>query len=108
MSPLSFSGRSIKREGWYDEDSPIDRILYAVGNGTVLPKGHGRLIDADEFARFLKDVSKWHHYNKLCLDSALTVADVFDAICADLKGKGIFKFETCPTILEADKEGQDG
>lgn len=82
----------------------LSELIKAVGNGTPLPKGHGRLIDADEFARFLKDVSKWQHYNKLCLDNSLTVADVFDAICADLKGKSICKFEACPTILEADKE----
>lgn len=86
-----------------------EKILYNyIKHGTVLPKGHGRLIDADEFARFLKDVSKWQHYNKLCLDNSLTVADVFDAIYADLKGKSICKFEACPTILEADKEVENG
>lgn len=82
----------------------IQSVCNAISEGTILSKGHGRLIDADEFARFLKDVSKRQHYNKLYFDDSLTVADVFDAIYADLKGKSICKFESCPTILEADKE----
>lgn len=35
----------VKNRFLYDEDSEV--VSYAIINGTFLPKGHGRLIDAD-------------------------------------------------------------
>lgn len=44
-------------------------ILNAVANGTPLPKGHGRLIDADALAYELK------HFGEICLDEAMTIIE---------------------------------
>ena len=44
----------IKRE-WevFDYDSPLVHVFNGVKNGVVIPKGHGRLIDAEKLR------SKW-------------------------------------------------
>ena len=56
-------------------------ILGAVANGTVLPKGHGRLIDADEL-----DFEEVDFYSP---DSCYEVYRIIN---------------DAPTIIEADKE----
>lgn len=56
--------------------------LKAVRNGTSLPKGHGRLIDADEI-QF--ENTEFETYGDYCI--------AFDAI------------DNAPTIIEADREG---
>jgi hypothetical protein len=62
---------------------PVTIHLYdAVRNGTPLPKGHGRLIDADE----LKE-HKYHDNHRY--ENAVAVAYI----------------DWAPTIIEADKEG---
>ena len=38
---------SSKKECDENDSLIIDTFTYAIGNGTPLPKGHGRLIDAD-------------------------------------------------------------
>ena len=65
----------------YDEDN--EEVAHAIKNGTPLPKGHGRLIDADEYLR------------KIC-----TYKDTGCGSCN-------FQCECiadAPTIIEADKE----
>jgi hypothetical protein len=56
--------------------------LEVIKNGTPLPKGHGRLIDADE----LKE-HKYHDNHRY--ENAVAVAYI----------------DCAPTIIEADKEG---
>lgn len=73
-------------------------------NGTLLPKGHGRLIDADAFIARLEDASKRQKYKKLLIDDCLTVDDVFKAIIESLQNKGLANGDT-PTIIEAESEG---
>ena len=50
----------INPDNWYNPNSAIKDIVNAIINGTPLPKGHGRLIDAD---RLLKehgdDITNW-------------------------------------------------
>jgi hypothetical protein len=59
----------------------IGMALYDwIANGTPLPKGHGRLIDADAFGKEL------HRYTEAPYQYALKV------------------FNDAPTIIEADKE----
>lgn len=53
-----------------------------IANGTPLPKGHGRLIDADAFGKEL------HRYTEAPYQYALKV------------------FNDAPTIIEADKESE--
>ena len=48
------------------------RLINAVQDGTVLPKGHGRLIDADEISKTYKS-GNWDLHK--VLDKALTVLE---------------------------------
>lgn len=61
------------------------RLYDAIKNGTPLPKGFGRLIDADKYKRM------W--------------VDTFDSCYGDACAK-LFKdsVDNAPTIIEADKE----
>ena len=45
-----------------------------------------RFIDAEKYAKVLKEVSKRQGYDELFSDNLLSVGDVFDAIIADLEG----------------------
>ena len=59
-----------------------------------------RLIDADEFAKTLRDISKRQKYEELLTkkDGFPTVADVIEAICQDLDGTAIYGFKNAPTV----------
>lgn len=59
-------------------------VLNAVKDGIQLPKGHGRLIDADALAKRMTEYG-WHHPDS-------TVHEFID--------------DDCPTIIEADKEDE--
>lgn len=62
----------------------------AIANGTPLPKGHGRLIDADEAIKTLKSLgNRDYRREKGTIQEAVKMLD-FD--------------EYTPTIIEADKE----
>ena len=78
-------------------NAPVDiaTIVNAIRNGTPLPKGHGRLIDADELEEM---------FGKKCVgDCGACVTK------RQTDGKGRF-YDTCslidlaPTIIEADEE----
>ena len=43
------------------------RLMNAIANGVILPKGHGRLIDADAFAKKLEYASKRQKYKELLM-----------------------------------------
>lgn len=59
----------------------------AILNGTVLPKGHGRLIDAD----------------------ALEIKNLASSVShTNIWGVAPLDIDIAPTIIEADKDGQDG
>lgn len=77
-------------------------LVDAIKNGVVLPKGHGRLIDADAFIKKMEDASKRQNYKKLLIDDLLTVDDVFKAIIESLQNRGLAEGDS-PTIIEADK-----
>lgn len=59
-------------------------VINAVANGTPLPKGHGRLIDASEL---------------------LTVTDIRED-CSEFTYVPYSEIEDAPTIIEADKESE--
>ena len=84
-----------------------DVIVNAIKNGTPLPKGHGRLIDADAFIATMEDASKRQKYKELLIDDILTVDDVFKAIIESLQNKGLAEGDS-PTIIEADKGADNG
>ena len=65
-------------------DEPCTELALAVRNGTPLPKGHGRLIDADEIQFENAEFDTYGDYSR-----------AFDAI------------DEAETIIEADKERSD-
>lgn len=85
-----------------DEACGLNPLTRAIAHGTPLPKGHGRLIDADAFIAALEDASKRHKYKELLIGDLLTVDDVFKAIIESLQNKGLAEGDA-PTIIEADK-----
>mgnify|MGYP006967188242 CR=1 FL=1 len=68
------------------------RILECVKNGTPLPKGHGRLIDADAL-----NIS---HGVFMPLIEGNTLGCAMDAVFAD-------EIDDAPAIIEADKAEQE-
>lgn len=64
-----------------DGKSLTRTTLYAIANGTILPKGHGRLVDADELKKH-----KYHDNDRF--ENAVAVAQI----------------DWADTIIEADKE----
>lgn len=77
-------------------------LAFYVKSGVALPKGHGRLIDADAFVKKLEYASKRQKYKELLIKDLLTVDDVFEAVIESLKNEGLAEGDA-PTIIEADK-----
>ena len=48
-----------RRDGALETEYVCDELMKAIDNGTPLPKGHGRLIDAD----YLRDVILLHNFH---------------------------------------------
>ena len=65
---------------------PADDVYSAIKNGTLLPKGHGRLIDADE------------------LDECKEIMETIMGECKYAVRMGDIR--NAPTIIEADKESE--
>lgn len=91
-------------------ENGVERVDYDIRQmmreGTPLPKGHGRLIDADAFIDGLRDSSKRQRYNECFIDEHLTVDDVFQAVIESLENEGLAEGDA-PTIIEADEEGAE-
>lgn len=92
---IKLTDNCYKRVVDYKEKLPV-QILEAIRHGTRLPKGHGRLIDADELKNYcqiglenVKPLFKTEKYRKLAID-------ITQGIIADVDEMG--------TIIEADKE----
>ena len=77
-------------------DVPLESVV-AIANGTPLPKGHGRLIDADKALDYFTTNMNW-------------VDEEDNRIDNSAERKAIFKeyFDGVSTILEADmnREGE--
>lgn len=67
------------------EDCGLHTLTRAVAHGTILPKGHGRLIDADKVENITWQEPYYH-------DALNVLTEVRD------------KVRELPTIIEADKE----
>lgn len=65
-----------------------------IANGTPLPKGHGRLIDADKLKEWVQDVIKVNY----------TIEDRTDAVEQELLVLDWFdeRIDSAPTIIEAE------
>ena len=75
-----------------DKKDLKETIYYAIANGTVLPKGHGRLVDVDEVEAIL--------HNR-----------AFDMVESNAKFYTIRWTQkivrNAPTVIEADKEAEN-
>ena len=69
------------------------QILKAVKNGTPLPKGHGRLIDADDLIQDIIDD------NQLCIFNSESERIVHD----EMVNFAVDRLTYCSTVIEADK-----
>lgn len=84
-----------------NENRKVDILANAIKNGTTLPKGHGRLIDADAYKEKVfrifpcsdRDDSIIRRATELCLGGTKAV------IVADKEGAGMTREE----IIEVDK-----
>lgn len=76
--------------GILDEKTPSHRAKIAIANGTPLPKGHGRLIDADETI------------SKICGNSC---GCHLEECGHDEPCFSVTRIKSAQTIIEADEEG---
>ena len=87
--------RQIKE--YYEKNDTVEATYSYIYHGTPLPKGHGRLIDAD----YLKDISllhNWHGNNK-------NIVPYSDRRGYRLRQREVDEtIINAPTIIEADKE----
>ena len=84
------------------EDSRDEgEAMRAIANGSPLPKGHGRLIDADALKKYIDDCDCCVG----CEDESYGCAD--KCKCPDYLDEGMERIiNNQPTIIEADKEVQ--
>ena len=89
----------IKNGFIYDEDGEV--ISHAIINGTVLPKGHGRLGDLDNIWSELKELEE--HYQAEFLKKSNAIHE--SAMCGRYFGFTASKFivQDAPTIIESDR-----
>ena len=82
---------------------PDDKYLlaYAAMEGIRLPKGHGRLIDADALVSEIKNLKKSPWYKDNTNFSYLPRKEAVEIIEEII-------IEAAPTIVGADKEAHDG
>lgn len=79
-----------------------ETVWQAVRKGTPLPKGHGRLIDADVLKKYIDDCDCCVG----CEDESYGCAD--KCKCPDYLDEGMERIiNNQPTVIEADKEVQD-
>lgn len=84
------------KDEFADGDMPDEKDLkettyYAIANGIVLPKGHGRLVDADEMVKILRE-SEYYQEKR------------GDFYGADVTSRVKNFIEDTETVIEADKE----
>ena len=78
------------------EPSNLNYIARKIVTGTVLPKGHGRLIDADELIKQYKLDEATKYGNKNAKQQAHSYSTMMLYEIADM-------IDDAPTIIEADK-----
>lgn len=83
----------------YEHNHTVEATYSYIYHGTPLPKGHGRLIDADKLKEWVQDVIKVNY----------TIEDRTDAVAQELLVLDWFdeRIDSAPTIIEADKAGEE-
>lgn len=83
----------IQAMDWKNGDRLYPYETIAIHNGTQLPKGHGRLIDADDLVRFISHHAYPIRYDCNSIEQGMSITGINQCI------------NESPTIIEADKEG---
>ena len=88
-----------------DGRASVSMMRDAIRNGTLLPKGHGRLIDADRtiataWTNFYKHEDEWEKKD----NDYLPIGRIYDQNGFECCQQTIVN---APTIIEADKEGAE-
>ena len=81
----------------YDEDNEI--VTYVIKNGTPLPKGHKRLIDADKVK---KDIIDWFMYT--VNGEHKSIPKDCDELIKYITGWVTYAIDKTSTIIEADTD----
>ena len=93
----------IKQNMTMDKVKDYHILLYdiceRIKNGTVLPKGHERLIDADKVK---KDIIDWFMYTVNSKHNS--IPKDCDELIKYITGWVTYAIDKTPTIIEADKE----
>lgn len=89
----------IYQEGYLNYNLNTALVFY-IGNGTPLPKNHGRLIDGDA----LEELCYTYEIGNSGIDNEPIIAMEYDK-----DGDGIWKplFDNAPTIIEAEREEEE-
>ena len=56
-------------------DADVEIVGKAIANGTPLPKGHGRLIDADTYRKEMLDSREFDFFKRLDMQPTIIEAD---------------------------------
>ena len=88
-----------------EDDSVLSReqvliLMRHIQNGKPLPKGHGRLIDADDFILYLNESMNETKYLFATEKHRKLAEQITSEFCKDI--------EEAKTVVEADKEADDG
>lgn len=74
-----------------DADGGVRKsILLAVTNGTVLPKGHGRLKDVDHYIKM-----QWEHPDYSLMDDAPTIIEADKVDCERINCDNCINHKYC-------------
>lgn len=79
-----------------------NHIYEAIRSGTPLPKGHGDLIDRNDYDKRLESIWKFYHGDETIHDTV----DDFDLRFADGVSRAREALNDAPTIIEADGGGE--
>lgn len=80
----------IRGDGKFEMRNLIRQNIALIQNGTPIPKGHGRLIDADAFQKYCFN----KNFERRLSEVGLFFINMF--------------LSDAPTIIEADKESENG
>lgn len=82
-----------------------ENVREAIKNGQPLPKGHGRLIDADVVWSKLKEIEDTYQAQFLDKSNVLHEASMFGRLYGFTQSR--FIVQDAPTIIEAEKEAEN-
>ena len=83
----------------YDWGLSYNDVVFTIANGTPLPKGHGRLIDADRLLEYGACPND--------CNGTTTCMESYEHLHCPIRVFDIESINDAPTIIEADKESEE-